>query len=74
MDIRVRPYGKEEEKRLLRVLAEVALELGRADAMSSRCETDDGERAGGICADAVQEEVCDGETSSRVLPCIDDLT
>ncbi|MBQ5636750.1 MAG: hypothetical protein IIX11_05965 [Selenomonadales bacterium] len=74
MDIRVRPYGKEEEKRLVRVLAEVALELGKAEAMSSRCETGDGVGVGGSCADAVQEEVCNGETSSRVLPCIDDLT
>ena len=43
MKLMVRPYGKEAEKRLLRVLAEVALEVGREDAMGAggRCEADE---------------------------------
>ena len=43
MKLMVRPYGREAEKRLLRVLAEVALEVGREDAMGAggRCEADE---------------------------------
>lgn len=43
MKFMVRPYGREAEKRLLRVLAEVALEVGREDAMGAggRCEADE---------------------------------
>ena len=56
MKLMVRPYGKEAEKRLLRVLAEVALEVGREDAMG----------AGGRCeADEVREEGPHDETGAH---------
>ena len=43
MKLMVRPLDREAEKRLIRVLAEVALEVGREDAMGAggRCEADE---------------------------------
>ena len=61
MKITVSSNGADMEKHLLRVPAEVALETGRAEA----------DAAADSCGDMVQKEVCDGEASSRILPCID---
>lgn len=80
MEIMVRPLDREAEKRLLRVLAEVVLEVGKAGTEGGRCEAGDevaygtvgGVRVDSSRIDAVREEVCDGEKSCRVLSCIDD--
>lgn len=65
MKIIVLSPDEEAEKRLLRVLAEVALEVGReeGDGKDGRC----------VLAEVGREEADDGKKSCRILPCIDSI-
>ncbi len=61
MKIIVSSPDKEAEKRLLRVLAEVALEVGRERETNLRIP------------DIVHKEADDDKDGRRVLPCIDSI-
>lgn len=82
MKVTVPPLDKEAEKRLLRVLAEVALEVGREEACDDKesrhtlavgreeaCDDKDGRHTLAVG----REEACDEKESRRVLPCIDSI-